>query len=244
MRGFCVVLAVALLAVHSPAQPLFTIARLQYGGGGDWYSDPSSLPNLLRFLREHTQIDAAEAEARVQIMDEELFSYPYIYMTGHGNVAFSAEEAARLRALLGKRRLSPRRRQLRHGRELPPRHAPSLPQRRVGRVVARASLFHCHFELSAGLPKVHEHDGKRPQALALFAGERLAVLYTYEADLGDGWEDPDVHNDPEGQATRRPQNGGQHRGLGAEPLAGMYLCPALPLQPIGLNVLTRPVLLY
>ena len=72
----------------APAQPLFTIARLQYGGGGDWYSDPSSLPNLLRFLREHTQIDAAETEARVQIMDEELFSYPYIYMTGHGNVVF------------------------------------------------------------------------------------------------------------------------------------------------------------
>ena len=79
---------------------LFTIARLQYKGGGDWYSDPSSLPNLLRFVREHTRINATTEEARVQIMDEELFSYPYIYMTGHGNITFAPEELTRLRHYL------------------------------------------------------------------------------------------------------------------------------------------------
>ena len=107
------------------------------------------------------------------------------------------------------------------------------------------SLLHCHFELPADLPKVHEHDGKRPQALALFTGERLAVLYTYEADLGDGWEDPDVHSDPESKRLDALKMGANiARGVGTEPLAGRPLCPALPLQPIGLNVLTRPVLLY
>ena len=177
--------------------PLFTIARLQYNGGGDWYSDPSSLPNLLRFINEHTQIDAAGEEARVEIMDEELYSYPYLYMTGHGNIAFSTEETTRLRHYLESggflhaddnygldqsfrremRKVFPNAEWI----ELPPDHP----------------LFHCHFKLPEGLPKVHEHDGKRPQALGLFIAKRLAVLYTYEADLGDGWEDPHVHNDPD-----------------------------------------------
>ena len=179
---------------------------------------PSSLPNLLRFLREHTQIDAAAAEVRVQIMDEELFSHPYIYMTGHGKVAFSAAEAARLRHYLesggflhaddnygmdesfrrAMRQVFPHAEWV----ELPPEHP----------------LFHCHFELPAGLPKVHEHDGKRPQALALFTGERLAVLYTYEADLGRWLGRPRRPQRPRGQATQRPQNGCQYRGLGTEPL--------------------------
>ncbi len=177
--------------------PLFTIARLQYNGGGDWYSDPSSLPNLLRFINEHTQIDAAGEEARVEIMDEELYSYPYLYMTGHGNIAFSTEETTRLRHYLESggflhaddnygldqsfrremRKVFPNAEWV----DLPPDHP----------------LFHCHFKLPEGLPKVHEHDGKRPQALGLFIAKRLAVLYTYEADLGDGWEDPHVHNDPD-----------------------------------------------
>ncbi|MEE3257713.1 MAG: DUF4159 domain-containing protein [Candidatus Latescibacterota bacterium] len=187
----------ALLTTAAQTQPLFTIARLQYEGGGDWYSDPSSLPNLLRFLKEHTQIDAAEEEARVKIMDEELFSHPYLYMTGHGNIAFATAEVARLRHYLEgggflhaddnygmdesfrreMHKVFPNAEWV----ELPPDHR----------------LFSCHFKLPDGLPKVHEHDGKRPQALALFIDERLAVLYTYEADLGDGWEDPHVHDDPE-----------------------------------------------
>ncbi len=175
---------------------LFTIARLQYKGGGDWYSDPSSLPNLLRFVREHTRIDAGTEEARVQIMDEELFSYPYIYMTGHGNITFAPEELTRLRHYLESggflhaddnygmdaafrrelRRLFPKKELV----ELPPHHG----------------IFHCHFEFANGLPKIHQHEGKRPQALGLFEGERLILLYTYEADLGDGWEDEHVHRNP------------------------------------------------
>ena len=174
----------------------FTIARLHYQGGGDWYSDPSSLPNLLRFLAQHTRIDVTTEEARVQIMDEELFSYPYIYMTGHGNISLAPGEVVRLRHYLESggflhaddnygmdeafrreiKKVFPRKDLV----ELPPDHG----------------IFHCHFDFPQGLPKIHQHDGKRPQALGLFEGDRLVVLYTYEADLGDGWEDEHVHDDP------------------------------------------------
>ena len=198
---FMVWFAVSLVSTASHAQdrsapPLFTIARLQYKGGGDWYSDPSALPNLLRFLKQHTSIAVATEEARVQIMDEELFSYPYIYMTGHGNITFAPEELTRLRHYLESggflhaddnygmdeafrrelRKLFPKKELV----ELPPHHG----------------IFHCHFDFANGLPKIHQHDGKRPQALGLFEGERLIVLYTYETDLGDGWEDEHVHRNP------------------------------------------------
>ena len=189
-----------LLLSVADAQPPFTIARLQYGGGGDWYSDPSSLPNLLRFLKQHTRINAAEEEAQVQIADEELFSYSYIYMTGHGNIAFSAEEVARLRHYLEAGGFlhaddnygmdESFRREMRK----------VFPSAKWVELPADHPLFSCHFKLPDGLPKVHEHDGKKPQALALFIDTRIAVLYTYEADLGDGWEDPHVHDNP---ATKR-----------------------------------------
>jgi hypothetical protein len=175
----------------------FTIARLQYDGGGDWYSDPSSLPNLLRFLRRNTNINVASEPARVRVMDEELFSYPYLYLTGHGNIRFSSEEIVRLRHFLESggfihaddnygmdesfrrelKKLFPRKELV----ELPPDH----------------EIFRCHFKFYEGLPKIHEHDGKRPQALALYHANRIVILYTFESDLGDGWEDPAVHADPD-----------------------------------------------
>lgn len=181
------------------ADLLFTIARLHYDGGGDWYSDPSSLPNLLRFVKEHTGIESSSAEARVQVMDEDFFLYPYIFMTGHGNISFSPEETLRLRHHLESggflhaddnygmdesfrreiKKVFPRKDLV----ELPPDHG----------------IFHCHFDFPNGLPKIHRHDGKRPQALGLFDGDRLILLYTYECDLGDGWEDEQVHQVPPGK---------------------------------------------
>ena len=187
----------SIVALHAqPADSRFTIARLQYQGGGDWYSDPSSLPNLLRFLAEHTRIDVATDEAQVSIMDEELFTFPYIYMTGHGNISLAPEESIRLRQYLESggflhaddnygmdesfrremKRVFPKKTWV----ELPPDHG----------------IFNNHFTFPEGLPKIHEHDGKQPQALALFEEDRIMVLYTYETDLGDGWEDAQVHQDP------------------------------------------------
>jgi hypothetical protein len=175
---------------------LFTIARLQYDGGGDWYSNPSSLPNLLEFVGRETGIAVRGKEARVRIDDEELFAYPYIYMTGHGNVAFSAAETARLRLYLESGGFLHADDNYGMDESFRREMARVFPDHELVELPPEHGLFHCHFPFPGGLPKIHEHDGKRPQALGLFVQDRLAVLYTYQTDLGDGWEDPQVHGDP------------------------------------------------
>ncbi len=175
----------------------FTIARLKYDGGGDWYSDPSSLPNLLKFIKENAPIDAYPEEIRVSIMDNDFFSYPYLYMTGHGNIKFSDEEVLGLR------------RYLQSGGFL---HADDnygmdksfrreikrvFPNNELIELPFNHPIFRIFYDFPEGLPKIHEHDGKPAQGFGIFYKGRLIVFYTYECDLGDGWEDPEVHGDPE-----------------------------------------------
>ena len=194
----CLVLAGASGAGSAIPELQVVIARLKYGGGGDWYSDPSSLPNLLRFVNDQTRIRAATEAATVEIMDEELISYPIIYMTGHGNVAFSPEEIVRLRHYLESGGFLHADDNYGMDESFRPEMARIFPKKRFVELPADHGLFGCHFDFPDGLPKIHEHDGGPPQALGLFDGDRLVVLYTYEADLGDGWEDEAVHgNDPE-----------------------------------------------
>lgn len=176
---------------------LLTIARIHYEGGGDWYADPSSLPNLLREIRERTGLPVAEREATVRPLDPSLRDYPYLYLTGHGNVRFSGEERRALREHL-----------LDGGflhaddnygldesfrREI----AAIFPERELVELPPDHPVFHVLYDFPDGLPKIHEHDGEPPRAYAIFDAERLVVLYTHETDLGDGWEDADVHDDPE-----------------------------------------------
>ncbi|MFQ6675035.1 MAG: DUF4159 domain-containing protein [Fidelibacterota bacterium] len=173
-----------------------TICRVKYSGGGDWYSDPSSLPNLLAFIAKNTEVAVSPMEARASLEDDDLFSFPYLYLTGHGNIRFSEKEIIRLRAyLLGGGFLHADdnygmdksfRREMK--RVFPDREWVELP--------FDHPIYHTFFNFPGGLPKIHEHDGKPPQGLGLFDGERLMVFYTYETDLGDGWEDPEVHHDP------------------------------------------------
>lgn len=186
-----------LILITSVYGQHFTIARLHYGGGGDWYSNPSSLPNLLNYLQTHTAIIAANKEANIQLADENLFSYPYLYMTGHGNVRFTDKEIMRLRTFLQRGGFlhaddnygmdQSFRREMK--RVFPNREFIELPYDHP--------IFHQVYEFNKGLPKVHEHDNKPPQALALFEEDQIMVLYTFESDLGDGWEDAEVHNDPQ-----------------------------------------------
>ena len=176
-----------------------TICRVKYSGGGDWYSDPSSLPNLLKFINENTNVQLATVEARISLEDNEIFNYPYLYLTGHGNVRFSESEIENLR------------RHLHSGGFLHADDNYGLDKsfrREMKRVFPNKEwvelpfdhpLYHTYFDFSGGLPKIHEHDNKPPQGLGLFEGERLIVFYSYESDLGDGWEDASVHNDPEGK---------------------------------------------
>jgi len=192
-----IMLAVTVTRGQSPnLYGKFVIARLKYGGGGDWYSNPSSLPNLLKFISENTFIKAHPDEVRVGIMDKDFLAYPYLYMNGHGNVRFSDEEVLRLRQ------------HLQDGGFLHADDNYGMDQsfrREIKRVFPDNELvelpfthpiYHQLFDFPNGLPKIHEHDGKPPQGLGIFYQGRLVVFYTYECDLGDGWEDPEVHNDP------------------------------------------------
>ena len=178
-----------------PAQA-FSIARIHYGGGGDWYGDPSSLPNLLTYIQENTSIAVNPKEARVKLTDPDLYSHTFIYMTGHGNIRFSEDEVGILHTYLLKGGFlhaddnygmnASFRREMK--RVFPEKEWVPLP--------FDHEIYHAFYSFSDGLPKVHEHDGKPPQGFGLFDGERMIAFYTYESDLGDGWEDGAVHNVP------------------------------------------------
>jgi hypothetical protein len=184
------------IAQTTPPPEEFTIARLKYRGGGDWYGDPSSLPNLLAFIRNNTNMRVAADEARVDITQPDLFSYPYLYLTGHGNVRFADEEVKRLRSYLTSGGFLHAddnygmdfsfRRELK--RIFPDKDLVDLP--------FSHPIYHAPFDFARGMPKIHKHDGKRARGLGIFHKGRLVVFYSYETDLGDGWEDAPVHGDP------------------------------------------------
>jgi hypothetical protein len=176
--------------------PLQTIGRLHYDGGGDWYANPSSLPNLLTAVRERTGIPVEREERVVTLSSDEIWSVPFLYMTGHGNVRFSDDDLRSLRMYL-----------LQGGflhaddnygmdasvrREL----ARLFPDRPLVEVPLDHPVYRLVYDFPKGIPKIHEHDGKPAQAFGIFIDGRLAVYYSYESDLGDGWEDPTVHSDP------------------------------------------------
>ena len=172
------------------------IARLQYEGGGDWYANPSSLPNLLAALGERTGLPIALREVNVRPLDPALPDHPYLYMTGHGNVAFSPQERQALRRyLLGGGFLHA---DDNYGLDESFRRemAEIFPDAELVEIPADHPIFHIFYRMPEGLPKIHEHDGNPPQALGLFASGRMVVFYSYESDLGDGWEDEGVHEDP------------------------------------------------
>jgi hypothetical protein len=173
-----------------------TIGRVHYDGGGDWYANPSSLPNLLEAIRERTGIPVAERERAVRLSDPELWRLPYLYLTGHGNIAFSDTDVATLRRWL-----------LRGGflhaddnygldasfrREI----ARVFPEHELVEVPLDHPIYRVIYPFPDGVPKIHVHDGKPAQGFGIFLDGRLAVYYTYQTDLGDGWEDPAVHHDP------------------------------------------------
>ena len=187
-------LPAAVAAQDSPG--LLTVGRLHYDGGGDWYANPSSLPNLLTAVRSRTALRTAATETVVTLGADDLWNVPYIYMTGHGNVHFSDADLETLR------------RYLRQGGFL---HADDnygmdasirrelnrlFPDHQLEEVPLSHPIYHLIYDLPKGIPKIHEHDGKPAQGFGIFLDGRLAVYYSYQSDLGDGWEDPDVHHDP------------------------------------------------
>jgi hypothetical protein len=190
--------ALALAAPPAAAQTEgLRIARLKYGGGGDWYSNPTSLPNLAEQVRARTSIEVADTkEAQVELLDESLFSYPFIYMNGHGEVRFSQAEVERLRDYLDRGGFLWADDNYGMDRSFRREIAKVFPDTRLVEIPFDHPVFHAFYDLRRGTPKIHEHDGKPAQALGIFSKGRLVVLYTYQADIGDGMEDQDVHNDP------------------------------------------------
>ena len=172
------------------------IALLKYNGGGDWYANPTSLPNLIKYANQTINTNIKAKPATVEPGSLDLFSYPFVHMTGHGNVIFSDAEIINLRNYLlsggflhtddnyGMDQFI--RREIKR----------IFPNKDLVEIPANHPIFQKPNIFANGLPKIHEHDNKRPQAFGIFENNRLVLLYTYECDLGDGWEDAEVNNDP------------------------------------------------
>jgi hypothetical protein len=182
-------------SVHPSIVPM-TIGRLQYPGGGDWYANPSSLPNLLAAIRQRTGLVVTERERAVKLTDPGLWDLPYIYMTGHGNVAFTEEDVRLLRRYLEGGGFLHADDNYGMDKAFRREIARVFPDHPLVEVPLDHAIYHVVYDFPDGVPKIHEHDGKPAQGFGIFLGSRLVVYYSYETDLGDGWEDPDVHKDP------------------------------------------------
>lgn len=175
----------------------WAIARVKYRGGGDWYNDPSAIPNLCRYLKTHAGIDVAEEEARVDLTDESLFSHPILFLTGHGRIQLTDEEASRLRLYLTRGGFLYADDDYGLDKSFREAMKKVFPGKAMKELPFSHGIYHIHYQFDNGLPKIHEHDEKPPQGFGIFDDDgRLMVFYTYETNLSDGWTDPQVHNDP------------------------------------------------
>ncbi len=181
---------------QQPTPSSLKIARLKYSGGGDWYNDPNEEVNLLNFIKQNTNIDVNPKYEFVEISSENLFSYPFLFMTGHGNIRFTDEEARRLRKYLEAGGFLYADDDYGMDKAFRREIKKVFPDQELVELPFSYGLYHCHFDFPNGPPKTHEHDGKPPQGFGLFHKGRLVVYYTYESNPSDGWNDPSVHNDP------------------------------------------------
>jgi len=173
------------------------IALLKYNGGGDWYANPTSLPNLITFSNNNIGTSIKNKPVTVTPGSSDIFQYPFVHMTGHGNVIFDQEEVQNLRNYLlsgGFLHIDDN-----YGMQqyLEKELEKIFPEKKLEELPSNHPIFSIAFNFPGGLPKIHEHDNKPPQALGIFNENRLVLLFTVESDLGDGWESPEVHNDPE-----------------------------------------------
>ena len=196
-----------LIAVQGFAQKPYQIALMKYSGGGDWYANPTSLPNLIKFCNKNINTNIFEDNATVEVGSMEIYNYPFVHLTGHGNVVFSNQEATNLRNYLiggGFLHIDDNygidkfiRREMKK----------VFPELDFVELPFSHPIYHQKFNFSNGLPKIHEHDGKPPQGFGLIYESRLVCYYSYECDLGDGWEDFEVHKDSDAIRLKALQMG-------------------------------------
>lgn len=194
---FIVLLSVAFMSAERADAPTIKMGLLKYNGGGDWYANPTSLPNLAKFCNQSLGTNFDPDYGTVEVGSAELFNYPFVHMTGHGNVVFSDAEAENLRNYLvagGFLHIDDN-----YGMDPFVRAAMKkvFPEQEFVELPFEHGIYQQEFEFTNGLPKIHKHDDKPAQGFGLFWEDRLVCFYTYESDLGDGWEDQDVHNDPQ-----------------------------------------------
>lgn len=207
-----ILLVATLFATYSfttnyNTKPTLQMALLKYNGGGDWYSNPTALPNLAKFCNENLGTDFIDDYATVEVGSAELFNHPFVHMTGHGNVVFSSAEAENLRTYLmggGFLHIDDN-----FGMDPFVRVAMKevFPDLEFIELPFEHEIYRQGFEFKNGLPKIHEHEGKSPQGFGIVYEGKVVCFYSYESDLGDGWEDQDVHKDPEDVRRKALQMG-------------------------------------
>jgi len=203
LKTFCFILLTFFLTGESCGQQ---IALLKYRGGGDWYANPTSLPNLVKFCNKNLGTSLSEP-ATVEVGSKDIFNYPFIHLTGHGNVVFSDEECRNLRTYLisgGFLHIDDN-----YGLDkfIRPQMKKVFPELDFVELPKNYSIYNQKYSFPNGLPKIHEHDNKPPQGFGLIYEGRLVCFYTYECDLGDGWEDFAVHQDSEETRIKALQMG-------------------------------------
>ncbi len=186
-----------VIAQSEHSTSAFAITRLKYAGGGDWYNDPSSEVNLLTFVHRVTGIDTDPRYQFVDIADDGLYAHPFLFMTGHGNIAFTEAEVLRLRTYLENGGFLYADDDYGMDRAFRREIKKVFPGEDLVEIPFSYGLYHCQFDFPLGVPKTHEHNGKPPQGFGIFLHGRLVLYYTYESNPSDGWADPDVHGDPE-----------------------------------------------
>ncbi|MFT4760263.1 MAG: hypothetical protein ACI9XO_003623 [Paraglaciecola sp.] len=206
MKFLSILTALFLISFSTP-NPSLQMGLLKYNGGGDWYANPTALPNLADFCNEKLGTNFSTEYAEVEVGSAELYNHPWLHMTGHGNVVFSDAEAENLRNyLIGGGFLH-----IDDNYGMDPYVRPAMkkvfPELNFTELPFEHEIYHQKFEFKNGLPKVHKHDEKPPVGLGLIWEGRLVCFYSFESDLGDGWEDQDVHKDPEDLRQKALQMG-------------------------------------
>jgi hypothetical protein len=194
-RNFLLLLFFLAVFLNGYSQSTYQIALLKYNGGGDWYANPTSLTNLIDFCNKNLKTSINKEYATVDAGSAEIFNYPFVHLTGHGNVIFNDQEALNIRNYLiagGFIHITDN-----YGIDqyIRPQIKKVFPELEFVELPFDYPIYHQKYNFPNGLPKIHEHDGKPPQGFGLLWEGRLVCFYDYECDLGDGWEDPDVHKD-------------------------------------------------
>lgn len=188
---------ILLLCTSASSDYGFKIAKVKYKGGGDWYANKTALPNLVNFCNTNIKTNINPSDAVVEVGSPEIFNYPWIYLTGHGNVVFTDAEAENLKKYL----MAGGFLHIDDNYGLKPFIVPQMkkvfPDLDFVELPYSHAIYHQKYQFNKGLPKIHEHEGKAPQGFGLFYQGRLVCFFTYECDLGNGWEDQSVYNDPE-----------------------------------------------